>query len=233
MRFLTYRLTWAGLGASLLLASSTGVFAGCSGSDSDDFFGPSTSNGSDAGGDTPGDDTPPPDEGQDSGTGNHEPGTDEPDAQVSTPDADTPNDAGQDPPVVDSGTDAGGPTTVLSPSPGHVPCGNKDCELPGKVCCTGNLNQCGDPPASDEAEKKCRAKVCDEAADCPNGQVCCLDNANIPTSYCATKCNGQDVKLCQSNAECGESTCETYTCSIGIFPLGQVNACSKAFLCSR
>lgn len=232
MRFLTCRLTWAGLGAGLLLASSTGVFAGCSGSGSGDLFGPSTTNGEDAGDDTPGDDTPPSGEEKDGGTGTPDPGTDEPDAQVSTPDADTWDDAGEEP-VVDSGTDAGGPTTVLSPSPGHVPCGNKDCELPGKVCCTNNFNQCGTPPASEDDAKKCRAKVCDEAADCPNGQVCCMDGSNMPTSYCAANCKGQDVKLCQSNAECGNSTCETYKCSFALIPLGEINACSKAFLCSR
>lgn len=228
MRILAFRFTWTGLGVGLLVASGAAVFAGCSGSDDDDLFGSPTTNGGDAGTSTDDDGTTKP--GPSDGDGTDDvvddgPGKDEPDA------GDSPSDAG----ALDGGNGAtdggeasdGGATTKLASTPGKVPCGDKECDAPGNVCCS-STSLCLAAGLVDE--KYCLPVACDEAADCGDGQSCCLDNGKRPQSYCASTCRFGDTKLCQSNEECGGSTCQTYTCpGFGARPF---NACSQPIFCS-
>ncbi len=228
MRILAFRFTWTGLGVGLLVASGAAVFAGCSGSDDDDLFGSPTTNGGDAGTTTDDDDTTKPGPSDGDGTDDvvdDEPGKDEPDA------GDSPSDAG----ALDGGNGAadggeasdGGATTKLASTPGKVPCGDKECDAPGNVCCS-STSLCLAAGLVDE--KYCLPVACDEAADCGDGQSCCLDNGKRPQSYCASTCRFGDTKLCQSNEECGGSTCQTYTCpGFGARPF---NACSQPIFCS-
>lgn len=230
MRILAFRFTWTGLGVGLLVASGAAVFAGCSGSDDDDLFGSPTTNGGDAGTPTDDDGTtkPGPSDGDGDGTDDvvdDEPGKDEPDAE------DSPSDTG----ALDGGNGAtdggeasdGGATTKLASTPGKVPCGDKECDAPGNVCCS-STSLCLAAGLVDE--KYCLPVACDEAADCGDGQSCCLDNGKRPQSYCASTCRFGDTKLCQSNEECGGSTCQTYTCpGFGARPF---NACSQPIFCS-
>lgn len=228
MPSLPLRFTWTRLGVGLLLAGGAALFAGCSGSDDADLFGTPTTNGDDASTST-GDDTTNPgsndgdDDGKDGDDGS---GTDEPDASISSPDASSVTDAGGDP-VVDGGTDDGGATTALSPTPGKVSCGDTQCDTPSNVCCS-STSLCWASNLVDE--KYCFPVACDEAADCSNGQTCCLDNGKRPQSYCAASCKFGDTKLCQSNEECGSSACEAYTCPG--FGSRAFHACSQPVFCS-
>lgn len=50
--------------------------------------------------------------------------------------------------------------------------------------------------------------VCDEAADCPSGQICCgfVGNGGGFATKCQTSC-GTGLQFCHGSAECLSGTC--------------------------
>ncbi|HEY3358937.1 MAG TPA: hypothetical protein VGQ83_37150, partial [Polyangia bacterium] len=120
------------------------------------------------------------------------------------------------------GTDAGGaqdgaaaadaPPGGLRPDPGVVLCNGTPCDTTREYCCIEDpgarqIWQC----MSDASTTHCGAltRQCDEAADCPTGQKCCVPmTARVYPDYstwCAPSCAtsaGFFFQVCKSAGEC-------------------------------
>jgi hypothetical protein len=104
-----------------------------------------------------------------------------------------------------------GPTPPSDP--GVVPCGGTPCKVPGNYCCDTSQNPMPTPSKCvPDITSSCGGlrQACNEAADCPNGDVCCVPpNANIRialNAQCSPKGSCMDPtyfpQLCRTNAEC-------------------------------
>ena len=109
--------------------------------------------------------------------------------------------------------DGGPPGPLPVSDPGLVTCAGAPCKVPGNYCCNTGLTPM--PSA-----QKCVPDItsacgglrvmCDESADCTNGDVCCVPpNANIRialNAQCSPKGSCKDPtyfpQLCKTNAEC-------------------------------
>jgi hypothetical protein len=108
----------------------------------------------------------------------------------------------------------------LACDPAHIACGNMQCEAGAQVCCIndgGTKETCAIPPPSDGGKpppNSCTGTkmACDEAADCPSGQICCgfVGTAGGFATTCQTSC-GTGLQFCHGSAECvtGECTIQT------------------------
>jgi hypothetical protein len=142
------------------------------------------------------------------------------------PDATQGNDAGSDVVGTDASADVTGdvdktcvPVEGGLPCDGlHVACGNSECDAGSQICCVtsnGTKEACAVPPPTDGGKpppNTCAGSkmACDEAADCPNGQVCCgfvgpIDAGGFNTT-CQTSC-GTGLQFCHGSAECVTGTC--------------------------
>jgi hypothetical protein len=100
----------------------------------------------------------------------------------------------------------GGP--VPPSDPGSVTCAGKPCASSDHFCCDQQgVESCMAQPEPGTCAGPQR--VCDEAADCQGGQVCCIPpNANIVVAYftqCAKTCGINDpyqYQVCKTSAEC-------------------------------
>src|SRR5436309_2608526 len=69
----------------------------------------------------------------------------------------------------------------LACDPGHIACGALACDAGAQVCCIndgGAKETCAVAPPTDGGKPPPNActgtkMACDEAADCPSGQICC------------------------------------------------------------
>src|SRR5689334_13184712 len=69
----------------------------------------------------------------------------------------------------------------LACDPAHIACGSALCDAGAQVCCIndgGASQKCTIPPPTDGGKPPPNActgtkMACDEAADCPTGQLCC------------------------------------------------------------
>ncbi len=119
------------------------------------------------------------------------------------------------------------------PGAGQVVCGsNAACVLSTSTCCVladggaacvqGAGASCGGGGGGLDPVKR----LCDEAADCPSGAVCCLEiinNSQIGSS-CHADCGGNGGRLaqaCRQQAECQDGTCQVRTCAVG----GPIESC--------
>jgi hypothetical protein len=107
-------------------------------------------------------------------------------------------------------TDAGADVDVAPPpGAGKVSCGGSDCTVSSSTyCCAGYVSpaqSCRNHDSFD-AELGCangiaHALFCDEKADCPNGQLCCHDDAGSGgIAKCAASCGG--TVMCKTDADC-------------------------------
>jgi hypothetical protein len=122
--------------------------------------------------------------------------------------------------------DGGAPSNA-----GQVGCGvTPSCDLSTSTCCVladggaactkGTGATCpsigGDPVT----------RQCDETADCPGGQICCLEIINNTAigSSCHADCGGNGgrrAQACKQQSECQSGTCQVRTCSAG----GPIESC--------
>ena len=174
------------LGCALLLGGGAAFFPACGGGD--------TSNG-DAG---------------DATTGN----------DVSNPQQDS---------AVEAASDAGADVTSgacvpveggLACDPAHITCGAKMCDAGTQFCCItdggaklvcDNLTADGGIPTNVCAGST--KATCDEAANCPQGQVCCgfVGSSGGFSTSCQTSC-GTGLQFCRGSAECKSGQCTVQQC---------------------
>jgi len=104
-----------------------------------------------------------------------------------------------------------------STTPGHILCGDQQCDLATEVCCEhepAGIAQCmPKPPPDQEACGKVRGaayeKHCDEKADCPGDQSCCLtwgcSGGCPPVAVCSkVPCLHGPVELCLPGGACSK-----------------------------
>jgi hypothetical protein len=115
------------------------------------------------------------------------------------------------------------PDGSLGCTPGTVSCGgDASCSLATQQCCdlVGTSESC---IATGGA---CSGTVisCNEAADCTNNQICCLNamsSAVAPISCqdgptCPAGIGLASAQICRSNAECASGACVVYSCESGM-----------------
>lgn len=126
--------------------------------------------------------------------------------------------------VADSPGDAvgaDGPGEAAPDAPGvppsdknHVSCGSDKCSVPGEECCEKL-----DASACQQATGgNCSGVVarCDEAANCPPGQVCCVTSQSPSglETECRQSCQGGNPQSCRTDGECGGmGPCVAWTCA--------------------
>jgi hypothetical protein len=125
----------------------------------------------------------------------------------------------------DAGVDSSGGMDFTS-SPGEIPCGNITCNAQPFACCltrngTMSMVSCTDPGTCPTGAMSAELD-CNEAADCPMGQVCCKNGA---LTQCVSSCMG--TQICTKNAECTSGGCRTYSCPVE----GTVHACGLPMGC--
>lgn len=131
------------------------------------------------------------------------------DARVPVDASDAADPAEAEPPI-----DAGPiPEAGLPSDPLGIECGNKSCASATQACCypTTGFLYC---PLTTTA---CNgvAAACDEAADCSNGQVCCI-TAIVKfgvQAECKTACTVNDRQACRTTSECNGSACKPWRCA--------------------
>ncbi|CAN5314117.1 hypothetical protein BH09MYX1_BH09MYX1_15480 [soil metagenome] len=110
-------------------------------------------------------------------------------------------------------------------TPGQVSCGNTSCNTTNEECCV-RFAADGGADGGFGLSRACIAKngqcqggakaECDEKADCPNAQVCCLElsGGGGAGAKCQSDCGKQGVQLCKTTPECTNDggACTTYTC---------------------
>ena len=113
----------------------------------------------------------------------------------------------------------------LACDPGHVTCGTTSCDLAKQFCCIddggASLTCDDDPPDSGGGPPPppppngCTGTkaTCDEAADCPSGQICCgfVGIGGGFATACETSC-GNGLQFCRGSAECVKGDCVVQTC---------------------
>ena len=177
--------TWMAWAAGVSLAAAMGAFTACSGDDS-----AGGDAGPDATNDGEGIDVVVPDGASDGGA----------DAP-SKPDGCSPIDGG------------------FACDPGRVTCGATSCDLAKQYCCItsdGGKDTCTNNPPDSGTSNLCvggTKAFCDEAADCPNGQICCgfVGPMGGFTTSCQASC-GTGIQFCRGSAECTSDSCVAQTC---------------------
>lgn len=141
------------------------------------------------------------------------------------------------PPPNDSGPTPDGPITTSDggSTPGTIQCGTNVCNVPAQQCCV-RFQADGGADGGFGLTRTCTAPngcqngavtSCDEKADCPNNQVCCVQfGGNSITASCQNNCGNQGVQLCKTTAECTNDggVCTQYTCANN-----PVQSCRKPF----
>lgn len=136
------------------------------------------------------------------------------DTSVSDTGASPPVDTGAAP--VDSGIACDRPSGGDPCDPGQVQCNGAPCNVSTHFCCADDTKS----SSCVASGSTCGANAlhCDEKADCPAGQVCCLIAKSFSNAdaRCQTSCSGGlfAIQLCKTNAEClGGAKCVVQTCS--------------------
>jgi hypothetical protein len=122
-----------------------------------------------------------------------------------------------------TGVDGGSPS-----NPGQVTCGTASCDIDaGQSCCVhidGGSACVANMPGTCTGGLR---KRCDEAADCPMGQICCYEigGAGINTA-CATTCNTRP-QACKTTSECKNDggMCAVHQCQ-GMLSGFSIESCS-------
>lgn len=115
-------------------------------------------------------------------------------------------------------TDAGPPPTS---DPGQITCAGAPCSVPANYCCDGATADGGTEKCVPGFTSSCGGlrRACDEALDCPGGQVCCIPPDAAPfiayNAQCAATCKNDPLsyQLCKTDLECENGlTCVTQIC---------------------
>ncbi len=108
----------------------------------------------------------------------------------------------------------------LACDPAHVTCGTKACDAGTQFCCISdagtkftcdNLSADGGIPTNVCAGST--KDTCDEAANCPAGQICCgfVGPGGGFSTACQTSC-GTGLQFCRSSTECKAGVCTVQLC---------------------
>ncbi len=138
-------------------------------------------------------------------------------ADSTTPDAGVVADAAGDSttPIADSepaadadASDGRGHNQNDQPSdPGTTKCGGLSCATASHYCCVDTTDG-GPATCLDNGVSACGGirQKCDEAADCPTANICCInagDAASIAdNTVCVTACDADGFQVCRTDAEC-------------------------------
>lgn len=117
-------------------------------------------------------------------------------------------------------------------TPGMVACGAASCPVPDNPCC---LSLSPQSATCSVIGSSCDGFIvsCDEASDCPGGEICCLDVTSQTTGTqtcqkgptCPTS-KYMDAQICRSNAECAGGSCSSWSCTIE-YPHTVIEACQE------
>jgi hypothetical protein len=150
----------------------------------------------------------------------------------------------QDSPADNSASDGGQPSDAdahvplldacvaieggLACDPAHIACGTTQCMAGSELCCIEReagmmmMMMMQGQFTCDTDAMQCQGMMsqgtvayCDEAANCPNEEVCCGfigSNGGYATS-CQPSCEGNAVQFCHGSAECASGTCVGQTCN--------------------
>jgi len=116
--------------------------------------------------------------------------------------------SGGGPGGADSGAFVGtGGSSTSAATPNSIYCGSSPC-APPSLCCAGEVGgivsgQC--LPAFPGCVAGGAPLKCDDAADCPGGQVCC--GSISKGSACSATCSSGG-QLCRTDAECQSGACK-------------------------
>jgi len=109
----------------------------------------------------------------------------------------------------------------LACDPAHIACGALLCDAGAQICCIndgGAKETCTVPPPTDGGKpppNSCTGTkmACDEAADCPSGQLCCgfVGGGGGFATACQTSC-GTGLQICHGSAECVTGECVVQQC---------------------
>ena len=118
-----------------------------------------------------------------------------------------------------------GPEGGVPCTPGVVGCGGPgDCTTSTSACCQPNPPDGGPQGTCEPNPTSCAdggVKVeCEEAADCPDGNVCCENfpaYATLGPTSCMPSCANGWSQICRTHAECGDDAgsparCVLQTC---------------------
>lgn len=130
----------------------------------------------------------------------------------------SPSDAGEGGgPILDAcvAVDGGAPC-----DPAHIQCGTTECTVGSQYCCIAND---AGSFTCDTTSTKCQGTMmspgtsmyCDEAANCPDAQVCCgfAGSAGGYATACQPSCGGNAVQFCRGSAECASGPCVVQHCN--------------------
>jgi hypothetical protein len=119
----------------------------------------------------------------------------------------------------DGSNDAAPPLEGDAPDPGSVVCDGLPCASLDHYCCDDNM--AGTEKCVPDQVSACAGfrRKCDEAADCPGGQVCCIPPNAAPfiayTTFCVASCTFDPLayQVCKTDAECEKGmACVTQPC---------------------
>ena len=97
--------------------------------------------------------------------------------------------------------------------PAHVPCGTSSCTAGSQFCCiqsdAGSFT-CDPTSMPTQCQMMMTAgttEYCDEAANCPDAELCCgyVGGGGGYSTSCQASCQGTAIQFCHGNAECGSN----------------------------
>ncbi len=107
-------------------------------------------------------------------------------------------------------------------SPNAITCGSTTCDPASAFCCALPDGATTDLSCQSSGGNCPNGGVirCDEAADCPAGNVCCWDTSGpVIASDCHTDCTGgggMRYQACKTEGECLGGTCAVHACTNGL-----------------
>jgi hypothetical protein len=107
-------------------------------------------------------------------------------------------------------------------TPDAIACGATTCDPTSAFCCALPNGATTDLSCETSGGNCPNGGVihCDEAADCPVGNVCCWDTSGpVIASDCHTDCTGGGgtrYQACKTDSECLSGTCASRACTNGL-----------------
>ncbi len=123
----------------------------------------------------------------------------------------------------------------LACDPGHIQCGTSSCIPGSQFCCITNdastfaCDQTSMPmQCMGMMNSEGTTMYCDEAANCPDAQVCCgfVGTGGGYATSCQPSCGGNAIQFCHGSAECASGTCVGQNCNgVHVETCGALSEC--------